>query len=73
MRALGAKEKEETRKLGARLTGRQLFEQNRALDTSDNTLVEEGTEAIDVTQFDRSEVQEEEDEGIAVDLDEESD
>jgi len=36
------------------LLGRQLFERDRNLATSDDTLVEEGTVSIDVSQYDRS-------------------
>jgi hypothetical protein len=49
------------------LPGRQLFEQNRHLATSDTTLVEEGAVSVDLSQYDRSEAREEdtkEDEGI---------
>jgi hypothetical protein len=44
------------------LSGRQLFERDRNLATSDSTLVEEGTVSVDVTQYDRTEAPREEEE-----------
>ena len=35
-------------------TGRQLFERNRQLDTSDAALVEEGSVSVDVSQYERT-------------------
>ncbi|KIJ44363.1 hypothetical protein M422DRAFT_168444, partial [Sphaerobolus stellatus SS14] len=59
---LPAKEREEQRKVATRLSGRQLFEKDRNLATSDATLIEEGVESIDISQFDRTAREEEEEE-----------
>ncbi|TCD69716.1 hypothetical protein EIP91_006483 [Steccherinum ochraceum] len=53
-----AKEREEVKKLGTRLTGRQLFERNKDLATSDDSLMEEGTVSVDVSQYEREGVDE---------------
>jgi len=53
-RNLPPKEREEQRKMITRLTGRQLFERDRNLATSDATLVEEGAVSIDISQYDRT-------------------
>ena len=46
-------------------TGRQLFEKNKDLATSDAALVEEGAESVDITKFDRNKEDEEaEEEGL---------
>jgi len=53
LKALTSKEREEYKKLGVRLTGRQLFERDRNLATSDASLLEEGTVSVDVSQYER--------------------
>ncbi|KAG8908498.1 hypothetical protein FRB99_005857 [Tulasnella sp. 403] len=60
MKDLSNKEKEEYKKIATRLTGRQLFERNRDLATSDDTLVEEGAQSVDFSQYSREEAQAEE-------------
>ncbi|KAG9017202.1 hypothetical protein FRB90_001371 [Tulasnella sp. 427] len=62
MREMTNKEKEEYKKYAGRLTGRQLFERNRDLATSDDTLAEEGAESVDVSKYSRDEAAEEEEE-----------
>ncbi|KAG8913373.1 hypothetical protein FRC01_004576 [Tulasnella sp. 417] len=62
MREMTNKEKEEFKKYASRLTGRQLFERNRDLATSDDTLAEEGAESVDISKFNREEAAEEEEE-----------
>lgn len=42
--------------------GRQLFERNRNLATAEDSLVEEGTESVDISQYERQQ-RDEEDEG----------
>ncbi|KIM24428.1 hypothetical protein M408DRAFT_317654 [Serendipita vermifera MAFF 305830] len=51
MKGWSMKEREEARRVTARLTGRQLFE--RGTQIEDASLFEEGTESVDVTQFER--------------------
>ncbi|KAL4067605.1 ubiquitin-conjugating enzyme/RWD-like protein [Scleroderma yunnanense] len=53
LRAMTPKEKEEYKKIGTRLTGRQLFERNRNLAHEDDGLMEEGTVSVDISQYDR--------------------
>ncbi|KAH9043258.1 RWD-domain-containing protein [Lactarius pseudohatsudake] len=48
-----AKEREEYKKIAARLTGRQLFERDKNLATSDTSLLEEGTVSVDISQYER--------------------
>jgi len=61
LRFSSAKEREEWKKIGTRPTGRQLFESNRNLD--EDSLMEEGTVSVDISQYDRSQsVEEDEDE-----------
>ena len=43
-------------------TGRQLFERNRDLDIADDGLMEEGTVSVDISQYDREVVEEQEEE-----------
>ncbi|KAF8486489.1 RWD-domain-containing protein [Gautieria morchelliformis] len=66
LKVLPGKDRDELRKIGTRLTGRQLFERDRNLATSDATLVEEGTTSIDISQYDRTanESETEENEGL---------
>ncbi|KZT33019.1 RWD-domain-containing protein [Sistotremastrum suecicum HHB10207 ss-3] len=54
LKGLSPKEREEFKKVAARFTGRQLFERNRELATSDSTLVEEGTVSVDISQYERT-------------------
>jgi len=64
LRALTPKEREETKRIGGRLSGRQLFERNKNLE--DETLLEEDAVSVDVSQYERSrrDEDENEDEGI---------
>ncbi|KAG8905014.1 hypothetical protein FRC00_013545 [Tulasnella sp. 408] len=62
MREMTNKEKEEFKKYASRLTGRQLFERNRDLATSDDTLAEEGAESVDISKYNREEAADEEEE-----------
>jgi len=62
LRALTPKEREEIKKIGTRLTGRQLFERNRNLEHEDDSLVEEGTVSVDFSQYDRAQVVDEDNE-----------
>ncbi|GJJ12395.1 hypothetical protein Clacol_006637 [Clathrus columnatus] len=55
LKALPPKEREEIRKT----SGRQLFERDRTLATSDASLVEEGTVSIDISQYERTGIIEE--------------
>lgn len=79
LRAMTSKEKEELKKIGTRLSGsfisihqkfsdllagRQLFERNRNLAHEDDSLMEEGTVNVDVSQYDRSTKAETEDEDL---------
>ncbi|PLW05784.1 hypothetical protein PCANC_08589 [Puccinia coronata f. sp. avenae] len=54
-KCLTPKEREERKKSGNKLTGRQLFESNQALITPDNTLIEADAEEFDLSQFPREE------------------
>ncbi|KAJ7632594.1 ubiquitin-conjugating enzyme/RWD-like protein [Roridomyces roridus] len=63
LRALTAKEREEMKRVVGRLSGRQLFERNRNLE--EDTLLEEGAVSVDLSQYDRtSRDAEEEEEGL---------
>ncbi|TDL27448.1 RWD-domain-containing protein [Rickenella mellea] len=64
LKNLSGKEREEFRKITSRLTGRQLFEKDKNLAVSDDSLIEEGTESVDVSQYDRSKVTMDEDEEV---------
>lgn len=64
LRAMTPREREEYRKIGTRLTGRQLFERNRNLAHEDDSLMEEGTVSVDISQYDRTKVEEEEEDHI---------
>ncbi|KAG6897799.1 hypothetical protein C0992_010875 [Termitomyces sp. T32_za158] len=64
MKILTPKEREESKRLASRLTGRQLFERGDK-NLEDDTLLEEGTVSVDASQYERQEVEEEEeDEGV---------
>ncbi|KAF8504051.1 RWD-domain-containing protein [Hysterangium stoloniferum] len=54
LKGLPPKERDELRKIGTRLTGRQLFERDRNLALSDAALIEDGTTSIDISQYDRT-------------------
>jgi len=53
LKAMTAKEKEEFKRIAVRLTGRQLFERDQNLATSDTSLLEEGTVSVDISQYER--------------------
>jgi len=52
LKAMTPKEREEYKRLASRLSGRHLFERNKHLE--DESLLEEGTVSVDVSQYDRS-------------------
>lgn len=54
------KEREEYKKITTRLSGRQLFERNKHLATAEDSLVEEGTESVDISQYERQQTIDEE-------------
>ncbi|KAF8902109.1 ubiquitin-conjugating enzyme/RWD-like protein [Gymnopilus junonius] len=58
LKALTPKEREEWKRSQARLSGRQLFERNK--DLEDETLEEEGAVSVDISQYDRTNNEEEE-------------
>ncbi|KAI0082682.1 RWD-domain-containing protein [Panus rudis PR-1116 ss-1] len=65
LKAMSPKEREEYKKLATRLSGRQLFERDKNLAVSDDTLIEEGAVSVDVSQYDRTtREEEEEDNGV---------
>jgi len=64
LKAMSPKEREEYKKLATRLSGRQLFERDKNLAISDDSLIEEDAVSVDISQFDREAVEEEEDEHI---------
>ncbi|KAJ2916017.1 hypothetical protein MD484_g4383, partial [Candolleomyces efflorescens] len=64
LKGLSAKEREEYKRAQQRLSGRQLFERNKNLDTQDEALIEEGTVSVDISQYERTREEEQEDEGI---------
>jgi len=53
-RGMTLKEKEEYKKMKTKPSGRQLFERDRNLATSDATLVDEDAVSVDVSQYDRT-------------------
>ncbi|KAJ8520426.1 hypothetical protein ONZ45_g2788 [Pleurotus djamor] len=57
LKGLTPKEREEYKKVGTRFTGRQLFERNRNLE--EDALMEEGTVSVDISQYDRTHVEDE--------------
>ncbi|KAG8746390.1 hypothetical protein FRC10_005101 [Ceratobasidium sp. 414] len=64
LKTLVPKEREEWKKAKTKPSGRQLFEKNRDLATSDANYIEEGVTSVDVTKYDRTDRHEEdEDEG----------
>ncbi|KAH9966647.1 ubiquitin-conjugating enzyme/RWD-like protein [Russula dissimulans] len=64
LKATTTKEKEEYKKIAVRLTGRQLFERDKNLATSDASLLEEGTVSVDVSQYERIATKEEEEDRL---------
>ena len=63
MKGMTAKEREEWKRLQTRYSGRQLFERNRNLE--DDSFVEEGTTSVDVSQYERTrDNEEDEDERV---------
>ncbi|KAI0736969.1 RWD-domain-containing protein [Fomitopsis betulina] len=65
LKGMTPKEREEYKRLATRLSGRQLFERDQNLANDDDSLVEEGAESVDITQYDRTAVEnEEEEEGV---------
>ncbi|TFK29918.1 RWD-domain-containing protein [Coprinopsis marcescibilis] len=64
LKGLTPKEREEYKRSQTRLSGRQLFERNRNLDEGDESLIEEGTVSVDVSQYDRIHEDEEQEEGL---------
>jgi len=54
LKGLSAKEKEEWKRQIQRLSGRQLFETDRNLASSDDSLLDEGAVSVDISQYDRT-------------------
>ncbi|KAI0054047.1 RWD-domain-containing protein [Auriscalpium vulgare] len=66
LKGLSPKEREEYKRIGTRLTGRQLFERDKNLDISDDALLEEGTVSVDISQYERNRDSDDEDEAERV-------
>ncbi|GAA5971721.1 hypothetical protein JCM11641_000699 [Rhodosporidiobolus odoratus] len=64
IKALPPKEREEAKRWYNKLSGRQQFEQDAKLFASDSGLVEEGDEAIDISQYEREEGNREEEDEV---------
>jgi len=62
LKAMTTKEREEYKRIGVRLTGRQLFEHDKNLATSDAPLLEDGTVSVDVSQYQRAAIKEDDEE-----------
>jgi len=62
LRNMTPKEREEWKKSGTRLSGRQLFECNKNLE--DETLIEEGVVSVDFSQYQRTRDEEQQEEGL---------
>ncbi|KAG5643482.1 hypothetical protein DXG03_000870 [Asterophora parasitica] len=60
LKGLTPKEKEEWKRVGSRLSGRQLFEKG-GKNLEDETLLEEGAVSVDFSQYEREAIEEEED------------
>ncbi|KAF8759929.1 RWD protein [Rhizoctonia solani] len=60
LKGLTPKERDEWKKSKSKPTGRQLFEKNRDLATSDANYIEEGVTSVDITQYDRTAARDEE-------------
>ncbi|KAI0281371.1 RWD-domain-containing protein [Russula aff. rugulosa BPL654] len=54
LKAMTTKEREEYKRMGSRLTGRQLFERDKNLAASDASLLEDGTVSVDISQYERT-------------------
>ncbi|BGO89899.1 hypothetical protein NBRC10512_003459 [Rhodotorula toruloides] len=61
VKALPPKEREEAKRWAAKLTGRQLFEQGKVIDSDAAAFGEEGDVAIDISQYERREGADDED------------
>lgn len=61
MKSMTPKEREEYKRLGTRLTGRQLFERDTTLATADASLEEEGAVSVDISQYEREAREDEDD------------
>ncbi|KAJ3540918.1 hypothetical protein NMY22_g4104 [Coprinellus aureogranulatus] len=64
LKELTPKEREEYKKAQTRLTGRQLFERNKNAAAQDEELIEEGTTSVDISQYERTKEEEEQEDGI---------
>ncbi|KIL69729.1 hypothetical protein M378DRAFT_97621 [Amanita muscaria Koide BX008] len=62
LKAMTGKEREEYKRLTSRLSGRHLFERNKNLE--DESLMEEGAVSVDISQYDRTRDQEEQEDGL---------
>ncbi|KAI0336428.1 RWD-domain-containing protein [Cubamyces sp. BRFM 1775] len=62
MKGLSPKEREEYKKMHTRLSGRQLFERDRTLGIQDENLNDEDAVSVDISQYDRTAREEDEDE-----------
>jgi len=62
LRNMTPKERDEWKKSGTRLTGRQLFERNKNLE--DETLIEEGVVSVDFSQYERTREEDEQEAGL---------
>jgi len=61
LKGLTPKEREESKKLQTRQTGRQLFER-KDWDTSEDSLLEEEGTSVDISQYERTQQDEEDEE-----------
>lgn len=66
LKGLTPKERDEFKRIHTRLTGRQLFERDKNLATADDSLLEEGTVSVDISQYERdvAAIDEEEESGV---------
>jgi len=62
LKSMTPKEREEWKKFGTRLSGRQLFERNKNLE--DETLIEEGAVSVDFSQYQRTREEDEQEAGL---------
>jgi len=62
LRNMTSKEREEWKKAGTRLTGRQLFEGDKNLE--DEALIEEGVVSVDFSQYERTREEDEQEIGL---------
>jgi len=63
LKGLTPKERDEWKKVGTRLSGRQLFERGDK-NLEDDNLLEEGTVSVDISQYERTRVDDESDDGV---------